>query len=155
MSNCQNIAERDNILGKLNTYSLTKLVKNKALIKQSKCMKMTVDCAGMVKTWFLKLIINRTLTTVNFYFFFVSLGSVSWWCCIVHQHHRIIQTCAKIFYSCIPFMHFKFLSLKCTVSRASSIKVIDNWWSVDSISSMSQSEWFNSDKHALPRKHEW
>ena len=50
MSNCQNIAERDNILGKLNTYSLTKLVKNKALIKQSKCMKMTVDCAGMVKT---------------------------------------------------------------------------------------------------------
>ena len=25
----------------------------KADIKQSKCMKMTVDCAGMVKTWFL------------------------------------------------------------------------------------------------------
>ena len=33
-------------------------------------MKMTVDCAGMVKTWFLKLIINRTQTTVNFYCFF-------------------------------------------------------------------------------------
>ena len=74
-------------------------------------MKMTVDCAGMLKTRFLKLIINRKQTTVNFYcFFFVSLGSASWWCCTVHQHHRIIfiiqniiifniQMCAKIFYS--------------------------------------------------------
>ena len=58
---------------------------NKAHIKQSKCMKMTVDCAGMVKTWFLNF--NN-----------------------------------------------------------------DGQWTD---SSMSQScEWFNSDKHAMPRKHE-
>ena len=34
-------------------------------------MKMTVDCVGMLKTWFLKLIINKTQTTVNFYCFFL------------------------------------------------------------------------------------
>ena len=65
---------------------------------------MTVDCAGKVK-WFLKWHINRTQTTFNFHWFFVSLGSLSWWHCTVHQHHRIIQMCAKISYSCIPFMH--------------------------------------------------
>ena len=36
-------------------------------------MKMTVNCAGKVKTRFLKLIINMTQTTFNFYSFLFPL----------------------------------------------------------------------------------
>ena len=73
MSNCQNIGEHDDIHENEIRRAWLNMTK-KTLLKQSKCMKMTIDCAGKVKTLFLKWIINRTQTTFNFYSFLFPLG---------------------------------------------------------------------------------
>ena len=73
MSNCQNIAEHDDIHENEIHIAWLNMTK-KTLLKQSKCMKMTIDCAGKVKTLFLKWIIDRTQTTFNFYSFLFPLG---------------------------------------------------------------------------------
>ena len=50
MSNCQNIAEHDDIHEIEIHITLINKTCKKALIKRSKCMKMTVDYAGKEKT---------------------------------------------------------------------------------------------------------